>query len=44
MTIETEYNIVDEVWFMENNKVCSIVIEAIKNALTKDDRYIEVEL
>ena len=29
MTIETKYNIGDEVWFMEDNKACSRVIEAI---------------
>ena len=30
MTIETKYNIGDEVWFMEKNKACSRVIEAIR--------------
>lgn len=30
MTIETKYNIGDEVWFMEDNKARSRVIWAIK--------------
>lgn len=30
MTIETKYNIGDEVWFMEDNKAYSRVIAAIK--------------
>lgn len=29
MTIETKYNIGDEVWFMQNNKICSDTITAI---------------
>lgn len=29
MTIETKYNIGDEVWFMNKNKACSDIITAI---------------
>ena len=29
MTIETKYNIGDEVWFMNKNKACSDIITAV---------------
>lgn len=35
MTIETKYNIGDEVWFMQDNKVCSDTITAIHTYRTE---------
>ena len=38
MTIETKFNIGDEVWYMENNKVCCDTISAIHLHVYEYDR------
>lgn len=40
MTIETKYNIGDEVWFMQNNKICSDTITAIHTYRTETISHI----
>ena len=35
MTIETKYNIGQEVWFMNENKACSDIITAVNTYVTE---------